>query len=110
MDAVTLLLRNPTDRSPHAARSSPRLRDDGSALGESDESPQAIDQLRPLICGQAWARGIDQSCQLLTAGPALPDFVGPHGDLRGRARTSGALVDDLMSELNNLIERGSVRS
>jgi hypothetical protein len=86
-----------------------RFRDGGSALGKADESPQAIDQLRSLIRGQTWACGIDQSRQLLTAGPAFPDFVSPHRDLRSRARTRGALINDLVGEFNDLIERGSVR-
>jgi hypothetical protein len=54
---------------------------DGSALGKANERPQAFDQLRSLILRQARAGGIDKSRQLLPAGPALPDLIGPNGDL-----------------------------
>ncbi|WP_414476212.1 hypothetical protein [Microvirga sp. M2] len=87
-----------------------QFRDGSSALGKANKGPQAIDQLRSLIRRQAGTGGIDQSRQLLTAGPAFPDFVSPHRDLGSRARTRGALINDLVGELNDLIERGSVRS
>ena len=79
----------------------------GSGLGEANKSPQTVDQQRPLISRQTEAGGIDQSRQLLTAGPALPDLVSPHDNLRCCARAGGTLVNDPIGEFDDVVERAA---
>ena len=77
----------------------PDLKDPHSALlGEADQGTQAFDQERALIVGHiALAGGIHERLQFLPARASLPDFAGPHGDLRCLTGTGGALVNDLAS-------------
>jgi hypothetical protein len=73
---------------------------------QQNERSQAGNQrIAMIVRHQAFAKEVDERCQLFPAGPSRSDLSRPHDNLGGTTCARRTLVDDLTGQMDNAVSR-----